>query len=94
MIQDIMAEGGFVVDKPESALVHSIPCRSRTTNMTADKSTKRDLVLNFRKPKVGEFVITRLVDGRTFSEVARQVVRRLPYFSSGVPRRIRIYDDS
>ena len=27
--------------------------------LTANKTTKRDLVLNFRKPKLGEFVITR-----------------------------------
>src|SRR5208337_275858 len=62
LVQEIMAEVGFVVDKSDSTL--SIGTLQMSFNeRTADKSTKRDLVLNFRKPKVGEFVITRLVDG-------------------------------
>jgi len=65
LVQDIMAEVGFVLDKTDSALFIDTGQKSYN-QLTADKSTKRDLVLNFRKPKAGEFVITRLVDGRTF----------------------------
>ena len=46
LIQDIMAEVGFVVYKTESALF--IDTNQKSYNQTtADKSTKRDLVLNF-----------------------------------------------
>ncbi len=74
MVQDKMAEVGFVIDKSESTLF--IDTQQKTYNQkTADKTTKRDLVLNFRKPKVGEFVVTRPVDGRTFVELGTQVIR-------------------
>jgi DNA modification methylase len=54
LVQDIMAEVGFVVDRSESALF--IDAGQKSYNqLTADKVTKRDLVLNFRKPKAGEF---------------------------------------
>jgi len=36
---------------------------------------KRDLVINFRKAKSGDWVITKSVDGRSFTDVARQVIR-------------------
>jgi len=53
LIQDIMAEVGFIVDKSESALF--IDSIKKTFNQyTADKVTKRDLVVNFRKPKTSE----------------------------------------
>src|SRR5208337_4733587 len=54
LVQDIMAEAGFVVDKTEAALFIDTGQKS-FNQLTADKSTKRDLVLNFRKPKPGEW---------------------------------------
>jgi hypothetical protein len=90
MIQDIMAEVGFVVDKSEFTL--SIGTLQKSFNQkTADKTTKRDLVLNFRKPKAGEFVITRLVDGRTFVELGTQVIRDFLTSHPGATKD-RIYD--
>jgi len=90
LIQDIMAEVGFVVDKTDSALF--IDAGQKSYNQrTADKSTKRDLVLNFRKPKVGEFVITRTSDGRTFHEIAVQIIRDYLTSHPGSTKD-RIYD--
>jgi hypothetical protein len=65
---------GFVVDKADSALFLDAGQKSYN-QLTADKTTKRDLVLNFRKPKAGEFAITRRIDGRTFDEFAVQIIR-------------------
>ena len=75
LVQDIMAEVGFVVDKTDSALFIDTGQKSYN-QLTADKATKRDLVLNFRKPKAGELRSSlRLVDGRTFAELGTQVIR-------------------
>ena len=86
-----MAEVGFVVDKTDSALFIDTGQKSYN-QLTADKSTKRDLVLNFRKPKAGEFVITRLVDGRSFSELGTQVIRDFLTSHPGATKD-RIYDE-
>jgi DNA modification methylase len=53
LIQDIMAEAGFVADKSASALFIDTGQKSYN-QLTADKVTKRDLVINFRKPKPSE----------------------------------------
>jgi len=53
LVQDLMAEAGFVVDKNDIAIF--IDTGGSTYNQrTADKVNKRDLVINFRKPKPGE----------------------------------------
>jgi DNA modification methylase len=91
LVQDIMAEVGFVLDKTDSALFIDTGQKSYN-QLTADKSTKRDLVLNFRKPKAGEFVITRLVDGRSFSELGTQVLRDFLTSHPGATKD-RIYDE-
>ena len=79
LIQDILAEVGFVVDKSDSALFIDTGTKSYN-QYTADKATKRDLVLNFRKPKPGEWRIAQVfipanVDVPTFNELGRQVIR-------------------
>jgi len=90
LIQDIMAEVGFVVSKTDSALF--IDAGQKSYNQTnADKATKRDLVLNFRKPKAGEFVITRKRDGRTFHEIAIEILRDYLTSHPGSTKD-RIYD--
>ncbi len=92
LIQDVMAEVGFVVDRSEKALF--IDAAQKSYNQqTADKTTKRDLVLNFRKPKVTtEHYIARQVDGRTFTEAASQVIRDYLTAHPGATRD-RIYDE-
>ncbi len=91
LVQDIMAEVGFVVDKSDSTLFIGTSQKSYNQR-TADKATKRDLVLNFRKPKAGEFVITRLIDGRSFSELGTHVIRDFLTSHPGATKD-RIYDE-
>src|SRR5579883_991591 len=92
LIQDIMAEVGFVVDKSEKALF--IDAGQKSYNqLTADKTTKRDLVLNFRKPKVAAtHYVARQVDGRTFTEAGTQVIRDYLTAHPGATKD-RIYDE-
>lgn len=91
LVQDIMAEVGFVVDKSDSTLFIDTGQKS-FNQLTADKATKRDLVLNFRKPKAGEFVVTRIADGRSFTDVAAQVIRDYLTNHPGATKD-RIYDE-
>jgi len=91
LIQDIMAEVEFVVDKSDSTLFIDTAQKSYNQR-TADKTAKRDLVLNFRKPKAREFVITRTSDGRTFHEMAVQIIRDYLTSHPGSTKD-RIYDD-
>jgi len=76
LIQDIMAEAGFVPEKSDSALFIDTGQKSYN-QLTADKVNKRDLVINFRKPKPGETsgpVITELDDFGTFQEKVRIII--------------------
>ena len=69
-----MAEVRFVVDKSGSTLF--IDAKQKSYNQrTADKTTKRDLVINFRKPKAGDWIVKRTADGRSFREIASQLLR-------------------
>ncbi|MEI7990261.1 MAG: DNA methyltransferase, partial [Chloroflexota bacterium] len=53
LIQDLMAQTGFIVDHAEETLY--IDTGQKTYNQTqAEKVTQRDLVINFRKPRPGE----------------------------------------
>lgn len=78
LIQDIMAEVGFMIDKNDKAIF--IDTGGRTHNQyTADKVIKRDLVINFRKPKFGEAAcetrITELDDFATFNTKIFNIIR-------------------
>jgi len=78
LVQDIMTQIGFVPDRRESALF--IETESKSFNQyTADKVNKRDLVINFRKPKPGELTssiaITGDEDKTTFNEKVHQIIR-------------------
>jgi hypothetical protein len=95
LVQDIMAEVGFVVDRTESALFIDTGQKSYNQR-TADKSTKRDLVLNFRKPQPGEWRVAPIfipanLDIATFHELARQVVKDFLTANPGATKD-RIYD--
>ena len=62
----------------------------------ADKVTKRDLVINFRKPKPGEFRVKALyipadADVKTFRDAAQQVIREYLQANPGSTKD-RAYD--
>ncbi len=104
LVQDIMAEAGFIIDKTDSALF--IDTEQKSYNQqTADKSTKRDLVMNFHKPRrisvgfthTNGVVVSIISDGKavgipTFTEVAGQIVREYLDCHPGVTKD-RIYDE-
>lgn len=96
LIQDIAAEVGLVVDTAERATF--IATREKSSNQrTADKVTKTDLVINFRKLKPGEFRVARLVipenaDLQTFRELAHQVIRDHLQANPGSTKD-RVYDE-
>lgn len=96
LIQDVMAEVGFVIDKTDSAVFIDTGQKSYN-QLTADKATKRDLVLNFRKPKAGEAATSHLsipadADLRLFQEVGRQIIREYLTAHPGATKD-RIYDE-
>ncbi|NLB81350.1 MAG: hypothetical protein GX800_07045, partial [Clostridiaceae bacterium] len=77
LVQDIMAEVGFIVEKGNKTLY--IDAKEKSFNqIKAQKVTKRDLVINFRKPRPGEIhaaiAITGDEDERTFSQKARAIL--------------------
>ena len=90
LVQDLMAEVGFVVDKSGSTLF--IDAKQKSYNQrTADKATKRDLVINFRKPKAGDWIVKRTADGRSFHEIASQLLRDFLTTHPGSTKD-RVYD--
>ena len=95
LVQDIMSEVGFIVDRSDSALF--IDTGQKTYNQTqADKVTKRDLVINFRKPRVGELAAEiKLSDKdneKTFREKVYIIIRDYLTSNPGSTKD-RIYDE-
>lgn len=95
LVQDLMAEAGFITERTESAVY--IDTKTKTTNQYfADKVTKRDLVINFRKPKPGEtagaVLITGDEDTATFGEKARAIIRDYLLAHPGATKD-RVYDE-
>ncbi|MEI7557061.1 DNA methyltransferase [Candidatus Chlorohelix sp.] len=95
LVQDIMAEAGFITDK--SAAVLFIDTGQKSYNqVTADKVTKRDLIINFRKPKPGEvaaaLTITGDEDDSTFREKAQTIIRDYLLANPGTSKD-RVYDE-
>jgi hypothetical protein len=95
LVQDLMAEAGFLVEYTDSALY--IDTRTKTTNQYfADKVNKRDLVINFRKPRPGETAMTITISGdedtTTFSEKVRTIIRAYLADHPGSSKD-RIYDE-
>lgn len=95
LVQDMVAGVGFVVDTNKAPLFIEVSQKS-IKQITADKVTKRDLVINFRKPKPGEHrskvVITGEEDQQTFRQKAQAVIREFLQASPGSTKD-RIYDD-
>jgi len=77
LVQDFMTEIGFIPDKSDSTLF--IDTGQKSYNQyTAEKVTKRDLVINFRKPRPGEVaakvILTGEEDATSFFEKARIIL--------------------
>jgi DNA modification methylase len=95
LVQDIMEEAGFVADNTVDA--NYIDAKQKSRNqLTADKVTKRDLVINFRKPKAGEcrskVHFTGEESRQTFREKAQAVIREFLQANPGATKD-RIYDE-
>ncbi len=95
LVQDIMAEAGFIVEKSDTALYIDTGQKSYN-QLTADKVTKRDLVINFRKPKLGEIAPTFLLDGteddKTFTQKVHTLIALFLADHPGTTKD-RIYDE-
>ena len=95
LVQDIMAEVGFIVDKSDTALYFDTLQKSYN-QLTADKVTKRDLIINFRKPKPGEITSKIQMNGsedpETFNEKVRAIIREHLENQPGAAKD-RIYDE-
>jgi len=95
IIQDMMAEVGFMPDKSKSAIYIDTTQKTHKQRV-ADKVTKRDLVINFRKPQPGEVIgtvsITGEEDNSTFNEKVRQIICAYLGAHPGVSKD-RIYDE-
>jgi hypothetical protein len=94
LVQDIMAEVGFIADDSETALF--IDTKQKSFNqLNADKVTKRDLVVNFRKPKVGELqkgiCITGDEEPPVFASKVRELIAEFLTSTPGATKD-RIYD--
>lgn len=77
LLQDIMAEAGFVVEKSGTALFIDTGQKSYN-QLNADKVNKRDLVINFRKPKpeeAGGTIITELDDFASFNTKVCDIIK-------------------
>jgi len=95
LFQDLMAEIGFITEQTHAAVY--IETGQKTHKQTvADNITKRDLVMNFRKPHQGE--VSAIVapesipDDRTFIDKVRAIMCTFLGDNPGAPRD-RIYDE-
>lgn len=95
LIQDIMAEVGFIADNLDTALFIDTGQKA-WKQIVADKVNKRDLVINFRKPRLGEVATAVTIRGdedqATFSEKVRAIIRDYLLANPGAAKD-RIYDE-
>lgn len=93
-LQDMLAEVGFMPDTADSVLFIDAAQKSYNQRI-ADKVTKRDLVINFRKPRRGEassVTITGDEDEATFIEKVHTIMRDYLLVHPGT-KKDRIYDE-
>jgi len=92
-VQAVMAEAGFVIG--DSSLPLAIDTGSNTYNQRVnDKAVKRDLVINFRKPRPGEAARGSSAGSRSkteFHDQARSIIREYLEAHPGSTKD-RIYD--
>ncbi len=95
LVQGIMSEVGFIVDRSGSAIC--IDTGQKTYNQTqADKVTKRDLVIDFRKPRTGEIAEDlKLSDNDNQTTFRQKVMTIIRDYLSANPgsTKDRIYDE-
>lgn len=95
LLQDIMAEAGFIPDCSNNSLYIDTSQKS-FNQLNADKVNKRDLVINFRKPNYKEVSVTYFIkgeeDSQTFSEKVRIIIRDYLTDNPGSTKD-RIYDN-
>jgi len=94
-LQDVMAMAGFLAEQVSRALAIDTSQKSYQ-QLRGDKVVKRDLIINFRKPKPGEVMvaitITGTEDKTTFSEKVHQIVRDYLDANPGSTKD-RVYDE-
>jgi 16S rRNA G966 N2-methylase RsmD len=95
LLQDICSEAGFLADSSD-AVVYIDGTQKSIKQITGEQVARRDLVINFRKPKPDDWRVHHVfipanVDVPTFNELARQVIRSFLSSHPGSPRD-RIYD--
>jgi DNA modification methylase len=77
IVQDLLTEIGFIPEAASGAVTIDTKEKS-LKQITADKITKRDLVINFRKPRLEEITEVILLTGEedesTFSDKIRQFI--------------------
>jgi 16S rRNA G966 N2-methylase RsmD len=95
LVQDLMAEVGFIPEQSDAALYIDTAQKSYNQLM-AEKVTRRDLVINFRKPRPGELVMQLTFfgdeDAATFAEKARAILSEALEIHPGSPAD-RLYDE-
>jgi hypothetical protein len=94
-LQDVFAEVGFISEEAEKVL--SIErTRKSWKQATTSKVQKRDLVINFRKPRPGELIAQLALfgdeDAATFAEKARTILCEALEAHPGSPAD-RLYDE-
>ncbi|MBM4461409.1 MAG: hypothetical protein FJ011_27240 [Chloroflexi bacterium] len=76
LVQDIMAEVGFIAEGGSGDALYIDTGQKSYNQLMADKVTKRDLVINFRKPRPGE--VSQIANLRygdaTFADNARAIL--------------------
>jgi DNA modification methylase len=94
-VQDIASEAGFISEKSEQTLYIDATQKS-WKQIVADKVTRRDLVINFRKPRPGELIAQLTLfgdeDAATFAEKARAILHETLEAHPGSPAD-RLYDE-
>jgi len=94
LVQDLMTEVGFIPESSEAALYIDTGQKS-FNQLMAEKVTRRDLVINFRKPRPNELVQLTFFgdeDPATFAEKARAILREALEAHPGSPAD-RLYDE-
>jgi len=95
VLQDIMAETGFILSGSGETATYIDTDRKSWKQLVSQKVTKRDLVINLRKPRPGEVVSTVAFTGSedvtTFREKVHTVIREHLADHPGAPKD-RIYD--
>ena len=90
-----MAEAGFIPDERKAALTIETKEKSQK-QLTSDNTVKRDLIINFRKPKPGEIISSIAIIGNedktTFNEKVRQIIRDYLGANPGSTKD-RVYDE-